>query len=141
MDTLRTLLDVPDWKADAHCAGMNPSVFFPHPPTRPTGGALRRYEAEVAVAKAHCRRCDVQAECLAYALANREPFGVWGGMSVEERRRIEGQRKTRAAVAECGSLGGHGVHRRNNETPCRACRDAVNRYQSDRRRRLKDGAA
>lgn len=88
MDTLRTLLDVPDWKADAHCLGMDPDVFFPIVPTRPSPNATRRYDLEVAAAKVHCRRCDVQAECLAYSLANGEAYGVWGGLSEEERRRV-----------------------------------------------------
>lgn len=39
-------------------------------------------------AKAICRGCPVRRECLAYALANREPFGIWGGCSERERRRL-----------------------------------------------------
>lgn len=106
MDNLRTLLDVPDWKTDAHCLGMDPAIFFPIPPTasRPSAKAGARYDSDVAAAKAHCRRCDVQAECLAYALANGEPYGVWGGLSVEERRRFSalpksGRPSTWAGVA------------------------------------------
>jgi WhiB family redox-sensing transcriptional regulator len=40
-----------------------------------------------------CRSCDVRAECLEYALENDERFGIWGGMSERERRRLK-----RAAV-------------------------------------------
>lgn len=37
-------------------------------------------------AKAACGRCPVRVECLAYALAADERFGVWGGLGPEERR-------------------------------------------------------
>jgi WhiB family redox-sensing transcriptional regulator len=36
-----------------------------------------------------CLSCDVRVECLEYALANDERFGIWGGLSERERRRIK----------------------------------------------------
>lgn len=48
---------------------------------------------EVVEAKAICRRCPVQAMCGEYALANNERFGVWGGMSETERKRIRRRMK------------------------------------------------
>ena len=39
-------------------------------------------------AKAICARCPVISNCLKDALANNEPFGVWGGMSADERYRL-----------------------------------------------------
>jgi WhiB family redox-sensing transcriptional regulator len=36
-----------------------------------------------------CRSCDVRAECLEYALEHDERFGIWGGMSERERRRLK----------------------------------------------------
>ena len=42
-------------------------------------------------AKRVCRSCDVRAECLEYALENDERFGIWGGMSERERRRLKRQ--------------------------------------------------
>ena len=39
-------------------------------------------------AKKICTGCEVKAECLEYALANDERFGIWGGLSERERRRL-----------------------------------------------------
>lgn len=44
--------------------------------------------ASTAEAKAICRVCPVQAECLTYAINNNEKHGIWGGKSERERRRI-----------------------------------------------------
>jgi WhiB family redox-sensing transcriptional regulator len=40
------------------------------------------------LAKAICARCDVRENCLRWALAAREPYGVWGGLSTEEREAL-----------------------------------------------------
>ena len=34
---------------------------------------------DIARAKAFCRGCPVQTDCLEAALVRREPWGVWGG--------------------------------------------------------------
>lgn len=76
-DVLASLLRPPeDWQADALCAQTDPESFFPE-----KGGSTRE-------AKKVCLRCPVRAQCLEYALANEERFGVWGGMSEQERRRL-----------------------------------------------------
>jgi len=54
----------------------DPEVFFPEG------------NAPAAVAKAVCRRCPVAAECLEWALAHAEGFGVWGGLSVKQRHAL-----------------------------------------------------
>jgi WhiB family transcriptional regulator, redox-sensing transcriptional regulator len=64
------------WQADALCAQTDPEAFFPE-----KGGSTRD-------AKKVCGACNVRAECLEYALANDERFGIWGGMSERERRRL-----------------------------------------------------
>ena len=64
------------WMALAACAGTN--IFFP------TRGNVRG----VRLAKAVCAGCPVRQECLDYALVNKESFGVWGGMTLRERRRL-----------------------------------------------------
>lgn len=70
-------LDEPEpWTDRALCAQTDPEGFFPE-----KGGST--FEA-----KQICVRCEVRAECLSLALRNREPYGVWGGMSERERRRI-----------------------------------------------------
>lgn len=75
------------WKLDGLCRQTDPEAFFPEKgqPTRP--------------AKAVCGRCPVAAECLEYALTHDERFGVWGGLSERERRRLrqaDQQPKSRA---------------------------------------------
>lgn len=64
------------WQDNANCLGVDPDLFFPE------RGASTREAKEV------CRACIVRVECLEYALANGEKFGIWGGMSERERRRI-----------------------------------------------------
>ena len=67
---------VPEWQERALCAQTDPEAFFPE-----KGGSTRE-------AKRICSGCDVKAECLDYALANDERFGIWGGLSERERRRL-----------------------------------------------------
>ena len=64
------------WQADALCAQTDPEAFFPE-----KGGSTRE-------AKRICESCEVRAECLEYALENDERFGIWGGLSERERRKL-----------------------------------------------------
>jgi WhiB family redox-sensing transcriptional regulator len=65
-----------EWQDDALCAQTDPDSFYPDKgsPSRP--------------AKTICRRCPVITECLAYALKHGERYGVWGGLSERERRKL-----------------------------------------------------
>jgi WhiB family redox-sensing transcriptional regulator len=74
------------WRLDALCAETDPEAFFPE-----KGGSTRE-------AKRVCVGCDVRTECLEYALANDERFGIWGGLSERERRRIRLARRTRLSA-------------------------------------------
>ena len=65
------------WQADALCAQTDPEAFFPE-----KGGSTRE-------AKRICEGCEVRSECLDYALANDERFGIWGGLSERERRKLK----------------------------------------------------
>jgi WhiB family redox-sensing transcriptional regulator len=67
--------EVMEWQERALCAQTDPEAFFPE-----KGGSTRE-------AKRICSGCEVRAECLEYALANDERFGIWGGMSERERRK------------------------------------------------------
>jgi WhiB family redox-sensing transcriptional regulator len=67
------------WQADALCAQTDPEAFFPE-----KGGSTRD-------AKKVCGACMVKSECLEYALENDERFGIWGGLSERERRRLRKQ--------------------------------------------------
>jgi len=66
-----------DWRAQAACAQLDPALFFPD------GG-----EAETWQAKRVCAACPVRAECLRFALAGPEPYGIWGGLTEGERREL-----------------------------------------------------
>jgi WhiB family redox-sensing transcriptional regulator len=66
-----------DWQERALCAQTDPEAFFPE-----KGGSTRE-------AKLICAGCEVRAECLEYALAFDERFGIWGGLSERERRRLK----------------------------------------------------
>ena len=75
---LQALGDAEDlsWQDQANCMGVDPDLFFPE------RGASTREAKEV------CRGCVVRIDCLEYALDNAETFGIWGGMSERERRRL-----------------------------------------------------
>lgn len=64
------------WQSRALCAQTDPEAFFPE-----KGGSTRD-------AKRVCGACVVRSECLEYALSNDERFGIWGGLSERERRRL-----------------------------------------------------
>ena len=69
-------VDAQSWQEQALCAETDPEAFFPE-----KGGSTRE-------AKKICTGCEVKAECLEYALSNDERFGIWGGLSERERRRL-----------------------------------------------------
>jgi WhiB family transcriptional regulator, redox-sensing transcriptional regulator len=65
------------WQEKALCAQTDPEAFFPE-----KGGSTRE-------AKRICLGCEVKDACLDYALAHDERFGIWGGLSERERRRLK----------------------------------------------------
>ncbi len=76
------------WQDHANCLGVDPDLFFPE-----RGDSTRE-------AKAVCQGCTVRQQCLDYALDNAVKWGIWGGKSERERRRIRSQRAlTRKAGA------------------------------------------
>ncbi|MGW1059321.1 WhiB family transcriptional regulator [Micromonospora rubida] len=77
---------VPAWHDRANCQGTDTDEFYPE-----KGGST-------LTAKRICARCEVQTECLESAVATREPYGIWGGMSQNERRAL-GHKATQAGVA------------------------------------------
>ena len=66
-----------EWQERALCAQTDPEAFFPE-----KGGSTRE-------AKRICLGCEVRDACLEYALANDERFGIWGGLSERERRKLK----------------------------------------------------
>ncbi|MGH3450295.1 MAG: WhiB family transcriptional regulator [Haloechinothrix sp.] len=80
MDVFADMFDVAEeqeWQDRALCAQTDPEAFFPE-----KGGSTRE-------AKRICHGCEVRSECLEYALAHDERFGIWGGLSERERRRLK----------------------------------------------------
>jgi WhiB family redox-sensing transcriptional regulator len=77
------LLQPLEWQVNARCTEVDPEIFFPE-----RGGSSR-------AARAVCADCKVRLECLEYALNNKEQFGIWGGTSERERRRLRKERTLR----------------------------------------------
>ena len=69
-----------EWQLAGSCREVDPELFFFPDSER---GARRRARTEVA--KSYCARCPVLEQCRAHALAVREPYGVWGGLTPAER--------------------------------------------------------
>lgn len=74
-------LSASEWIARANCLGVDPALFFP-------GQGESTKEA-----KEVCTGCTVRVECLEYAIETGERFGIWGGKSERERRRMRGDRR------------------------------------------------
>lgn len=72
------------WMSEGLCNYVDPEAWFPD-----KGGSTRDV-------KAFCRQCPVVDECLEYALVNAERYGVWGGTSERERRKLLKQRQVAA---------------------------------------------
>ncbi|MDR2748322.1 MAG: WhiB family transcriptional regulator [Bifidobacteriaceae bacterium] len=75
------------WREYALCSQTNPTAFFPE-----KGGSTKD-------AKKVCTNCVVKSECLAYAIENDVRFGIWGGKSERERRKIKNANKKSIALA------------------------------------------
>ncbi len=118
-------IEHPDWMLDAECTRADPGLFYPEPVSR-----------SVDAAKKICADCTVTAQCLAYALTHGElNVGVWGGLSVTERRDLAWQRRPRRDNADCGTENGYHAHRRRGERACHPCRAASAAATRDRRQR------
>ena len=79
------------WQMLSNCLGVDPDLFFPE------------RGASTKDAKAVCQGCVVREDCLEYALTNREKFGIWGGLSERERRRIRRERGAAQAPSAIAS--------------------------------------
>lgn len=121
-----TVLDVirPAWQHQGACHDMATEIFFPDRgiSTNP--------------AKAICAGCTVRAECLEHSMTQPERFGIWGGLSERERRRIRkvrlhAARATRIDAARCGTRSGYNAHQRRHERACDACLAAAATYARD----------
>ena len=80
------LQEVYEWQYEGACRDVDPATFFSPDAER----GPRRQNREFA-AKSLCARCPVIDACLDHALKVREPYGVWGGLNVNERERLIGR--------------------------------------------------
>lgn len=79
-------LVLPDFDLSlALCGQTDPEIFFPD---KGEGTGAEK-------AKNICRKCEVQKECLIWALTNNEQYGIWGGMTTTERENLRGRRLSR----------------------------------------------
>lgn len=85
VDELFGAIDDQEWQASALCAQVGGDLWFPE-----RGG-------DFLEAKRICQQCPVRVECLEYALAHDERFGLWGGLSERGRREIKKQRQREAS--------------------------------------------
>lgn len=85
------VMDLWEWQYEGKCREADPTLFF-HPEGE--RGSARRRRAEAA--KAICATCPVREMCLQHSLAVREPYGVWGGLSEEERAAVLSERVRKA---------------------------------------------
>lgn len=117
------------WMVHASCRGAGGEVFFP------TRGE------PTAEAKAICAGCPVRAECLTFALESGEKYGIWGGRSERERRKLRkvmlaGQPRAPRPINH-GSTSGYATHLKRGEVPCDSCRRAHAAYHRDRKARAR----
>jgi WhiB family transcriptional regulator, redox-sensing transcriptional regulator len=77
------------WRRRAACRGEEPELFFP------VGSAGPAALAQIAEAKKICARCPVRQACLVFAMATGQEYGIWGGLTEDERsqlrRRVAGE--------------------------------------------------
>ena len=71
-----------EWQLAARCRGRDDLFFHPHGEREPARSTRENAAVEV------CRHCPVRRECLDHALATREPYGVWGGMTEAQREEL-----------------------------------------------------
>jgi WhiB family redox-sensing transcriptional regulator len=83
-----------EWQLLGSCRDTDSELFF-----HPEGERGPRRARREASAKAVCRECPVLQACRAHALAAREPYGVWGGLSEHEREALVGPAREHAASA------------------------------------------
>lgn len=80
-----------EWRSRGACLTADPELFFPISSVGPA-------QRQISQAKAVCAQCQVQRECLSFALETGQVHGIWGGMSAEERQLLRRQSLGRASL-------------------------------------------
>lgn len=89
-DGLIPRLDLWEWQFDANCRGEDPATFF-HPDHERGHARAQRHARALAL----CGQCPVRAQCSEHALAVPERFGIWGGVTEDQRHRLLGTARVR----------------------------------------------
>lgn len=84
---LNPVADAWEWQSEGNCVGKDPELFFLDFNMRSSTKTNKEREA-----KAVCKGCPVIAKCLNHALTVPEVYGVWGGMTADERGFYKGRR-------------------------------------------------
>jgi WhiB family redox-sensing transcriptional regulator len=111
------------WQDAARCAEVDPEIFYPE-----RGESARP-------AKQVCQGCEVRAACLAFAVDNGIAFGIWGGLSERQRRRLGTQHLDSAPGPRLCANRLHPLAGVNltADGRCRECRNASRRVAEDRK--------
>jgi WhiB family redox-sensing transcriptional regulator len=72
------------WRLEANCSGMDPDLFFAE-----RGDCM----VQVKAAREVCAGCTVREACLEEALETGVRFGIWGGKTAQERRKLRRARR------------------------------------------------
>ena len=110
------------WREGALCAQVGGDFWF----ADKGPGAVQ----DINIAKAVCRMCDVQADCLEFALRTGQPHGIWGGLPPRERRKLaqlRGIQADRWRDTWHGTVAGAKRHWREGTKVCQECSAAVRR--------------
>lgn len=84
-----------DWRSRAACKGVDPELFF----SSDLVENKQEKDDREATAKAICLQCDSKEECLEYAIKAGERYGIWGGLSEQERRTLQRRRNAEARAS------------------------------------------
>jgi WhiB family redox-sensing transcriptional regulator len=122
--------DLP-WQQRGMCSQVDPELFHPE-----RGAGISNKQA-----KAVCLSCEVQTQCLQYALEHDERWGIWGGYTEFERRRLKNpQPRTRRQLnpptlylPRCGTESGAKDHNSRGEHACTRCKHAATDARRERR--------
>lgn len=109
------------WQDSAVCAQIGGDIWHPE-----RGTSMKE-------AKGICADCPVRRQCLQHAIDHDERFGIWGGLSERERRRLKAADQTPSDTGLCGTSQGYQRHRYRNEQACAECRAATRLRSRDSR--------
>lgn len=77
------LAELWEWQVQGACRSVDGELFF-----HPEGERGPSKHTRDQQAKAICRDCPVLTQCREHAVRVREPYGVWGGLSEDDREAL-----------------------------------------------------